>query len=114
MNRKTNQPKESLHHEELIQKVLKSNKKLFPETVEEVMEFEQKYGTTDIILPEELQEPTFLYSFEEADVINTPFQYVTAVAARNENEEIPGDIRKRMDEDRKKAKVTHQKKKHIR
>jgi len=48
--------------EKMIEQALKTGGFLFPESIEEVKEFERIYGTTDVILPVELQEPTFLYS----------------------------------------------------
>ncbi len=45
--------------EELIQKAMHNSGFLFPETIEEVEEFERIYGTTAIILPEVLRTPVF-------------------------------------------------------
>jgi hypothetical protein len=47
--------------DKVIEQTLKTEGYLFPETIEEVKEFERIFGTTEMILPTELQEPTFLY-----------------------------------------------------
>lgn len=91
--------------ERLIEKVLKSNKKIFPETIEEVMAFEKMYGSTDITLPENLQHPTFLFTFKEIEGPTLDKRSVSAVAARNEGLEISSEIKQKMAEDRKKART---------
>ena len=45
----------------LIEKTLKTTGFLFPETVEEVEEFERIYGKTEVTLPDELQNSQFLF-----------------------------------------------------
>ena len=48
--------------EKMIEQALRTGGYVLPTSDNEVKEFERIYGTTDVILPEELQEPTFLYS----------------------------------------------------
>lgn len=106
------QATKDLTQEEVIEKVLKSNKKLFPETIQEVMEYEAKYGSTDITLPESLQNPTFIYTMPQLDSVS--FQtdaIISAVAARNEGIELTPEIKKRMGIDRKNARASMKKSK---
>ena len=95
-------------HEKLIQKALKTGGFLFPETVDEVIEFEKSFGNTDVILPEDLQQPLFLDTpskkTSKAKVIALHEEKL-AMAAREGSSKITEDVRKRMDADRKKADV---------
>jgi hypothetical protein len=93
--------------EELIQDALRTGGFLFPQTVAEVEEFEKKFGTTNVPLPEELKIPHFL---EKAKSKKTAKAKTTAVenehfsmAARDGAPKLPDEILRRMEEDRKKA-----------
>ncbi|MCW3120130.1 MAG: hypothetical protein JWM28_4212, partial [Chitinophagaceae bacterium] len=78
-------------------------------TVNEVSEYERTFGDTDIILPDDMQEPTFLekalsrFSVQEQKATTEPENY--ALAARQEKgEQLPAHIKKKMDNDRNKLK----------
>lgn len=64
MKKRQSDNSKSNQQEKMIEQALKTSGFLFPETVEEVKEFERIYGTTDVILPVELKEPTFIYPFK--------------------------------------------------
>jgi hypothetical protein len=86
--------------------LLRTNGYLFPETVNEVSEYEKRFGDTDIILPDDMQEPTFL----EKALSNLPGNKLTAIKNNDENfaiaarfekgTELPEHIKKKMEEDR--------------
>jgi len=91
----------------LIETTLKTSGFLFPKTVEEVKEYERVYGTTDVILPLELQEPTFLYTKSE-NAQNLNLEVLPsdnfAMAARNGlSNKLPDKIQQKIIEDIKKA-----------
>lgn len=91
----------------LIETTLKTSGFLFPKTVEEVKEYERVYGTTDIILPLELQESTFLYT-ESIEVQNLNLEILPsdnfAMAAREGvSNNLPEEIQRKIIEDIKKA-----------
>lgn len=87
--------------------LLRTNGYLFPETVNEVSEYEKRFGDTDIILPDDMQEPTFL----EKALSKLPGNKLTAIKNKDENfaiaarlekgTQLPEHIKKKMDEDRK-------------
>lgn len=91
-----------------IEKLLRTNGYLFPETVNEVNEYEKKYGNTNIILPDDMQSLSFLEKaisrlpqkdLNEIKQANENF----AIAARAENgKELPEHIKKQMEVDRNK------------
>jgi hypothetical protein len=91
------------HQENIIGKTFRAGGFLFPETVDEVKVFEQIYGATDVILPQELQEPSFLYSNQKKK-LNAYFiadcSENLALAAREGSHKLPADIQKRMEDDR--------------
>ena len=98
-NKNSNDPKLDLEF------LLRTNGFLFPETVNEVSEYERTFGDTDIILPDDMQEPTFLekalsrFTATEQKAGNELENY--ALAARQEKgNELPDYIKKKMDEDR--------------
>jgi hypothetical protein len=91
--------------------LLRTNGFLFPETVHEVSEYERTFGDTDIILPDDMQEPTFLKeAFSRMEISNNIVQIKSqpencSLAARDDaGEQLPDHIRKRMDDDRDKLK----------
>ena len=92
--------------EELIQKALRTGGFLFPETVDEVIEFEKSFGNTDVILPEDLQQPLFLETpskkTSKAKIITLNDEKL-AMAAREGSAKITDEVRKRMEVDRKKV-----------
>lgn len=90
--------------------LLRTNGFLFPETVNEVSTYERTFGDTDIILPDDMQEPLFLkeaYSKLTAHKENiVKFETENcAMAARDEKgSELPDHIKKKMEEDLAKLK----------
>ncbi|MDO9187416.1 MAG: hypothetical protein Q7W13_15485 [Bacteroidia bacterium] len=92
--------------EKLIQKALRTGGFLFPETVDEVIEFEKSFGNTDVILPEDLQQPLFLETptkkTSKAKIIALQEEKL-AMAAREGSPKITEEVRKRMEVDRKKV-----------
>jgi len=94
-----------IREEKMIQKAFRKGGFLFPETPEEVAEFEKKFGNTDILLPEELREPSFLKVKSTAQAkkkLSEPAENL-AMAAR-EGSQLPDDVLKKMKEHRDKAK----------
>lgn len=91
--------------EKTVQKAFRKGGFLFPETLEEVADFEKRFGTTDIILPEELHEPSFINSKRSAPAkkkLSEPTENL-AMAAR-EGSQLPEEVLKKMKEHRDKAK----------
>lgn len=101
--------------EKMIEKALRTGGFIFPETIDEVKEFERIYGTTDVILPAELQEPNFLYTqarkIGKAKVATLHPENLAMAAREGSNHQLPDDIKKRMAEDRKKADLKRKRKK---
>lgn len=98
---------ENIRQNKMIEKVLKTGGFLFPETVEEVKEFDRIYGSTDVILPFELQEPIFLNSkssegFKSKSVKSRSENF--AMAAREGTLELPKEIQQKIIEYIKKSK----------
>lgn len=100
--------------EKMIEKALRTGGYVLPSSDDEIKEFERIYGTTDVILPEELQEPNFLYanpkkkhSAKIKELISNNF----AMAARQGAEKLPDEIKNRMEEDRRKADAKRKRKK---
>lgn len=92
-----------------LEYLLRTNGHLFPETVAEVFEYERKFGDTDIIIPEDMQTPSFLEKTNNES--NSHLKVVKsmsenyAMAARLENgNQLPDYIKKRMEDDRNKIK----------
>jgi len=106
MKRKCSEAFEDSQQIKMIEKALKTGGFIFPDTVEQVLEFERLYGTTDIILPYELQEPSFLYSETK---INHGSKNVSthaenfAMAARSGSKEMPKEIQQQIIADIKKV-----------
>jgi len=97
--KKTNSNKAlAKHQERIIEKALKTGGFIFPQTVEEVKEFERIYGTTDMILPVKLQTPTFLDSLDKKEhnsrVVKFPCEDF-AMAAREGSKSLPTEVRQK-------------------
>jgi hypothetical protein len=98
--------------EKSLNKALKSFGLLFPSTEEEVIEYEKRCGNTEIIMPEDLREPDFLYSNERSlKVVELKFDYENVALAARESmgNSIPNDVRERMNKDRAAAIKKHKK-----
>jgi hypothetical protein len=94
-----------------LEHLLRANGYLFPETVQEVSEYERQYGNTDIILPDDMQEPSFLEKALSKLPNNNKLKTVKdekenfAIAARSgKGDKLPDHILKRMKDDRNKQK----------
>jgi len=87
-------------NEEIIQHALKTGGFLFPTTISEVDNYELNYGSTDVILPEELQVPDFLFNNSGKKLINNESGETIAMAARDGIDTIPKYIQKRMKQER--------------
>ncbi len=95
-----------------IEFILKTNGFLFPETVEEVIEFEKNFGNTDVILPVELENPEFLYTQKSNSTIvqgSTPDNL--AMAARNGKNFISDEVLESMKNDRRNSDLRRKDKK---
>lgn len=94
------------HEEKILRKALRTGGFVFPETVDEVNEFERIYGATDVILPAELESANFLISqspkIRKGHVVKLHVENL-AMAAREGSTSLPDEIKKMMAEDRKKA-----------
>ena len=90
--------------EEIIQHALKTGGFLFPTTVKEVEEYELAFGSTDIILPEDLRATDFLFSNnEEISCENKVPNDTIAMAARDGKDSVPDHIKDRMKQERENA-----------
>jgi len=92
--------------EKMIEQILRTGGYVLPSSDFEFEEFERIYGTTNVILPDELLEPTFLYLDEKKKpLVKTKEIYNNelAMAARQGGEELPEEIKKRMEQDRRNA-----------
>jgi len=103
-----------IHQEKMINKALRTGGFIFPETIDEVKEFERIYGKTDVILPAELQEPDFLYSKSKEKghpkVANLDSENL-AMAARKGINQLPEEIISKMKKDRKRVEAKRKRKK---
>lgn len=112
MKKKANNSNDD-QQEKMIEKALSTGGFLFPTTVDEVKEFERIYGTTNVILPQELQEPTFLDAATEnkgkAKVIKFPSENF-AMAAREGSSKLPIELKHKIIQDIKNS-ITKKKKK---
>ncbi len=102
-NKTAENTKNTSDFEKYVQHALKSFGFLFPSTEEDVIEFEKRCGNTEVILPEQLREPDFLYTGtnpqDSLKVLNIYESH--AHAARNSNGSyIPDEVRERMKKDR--------------
>jgi len=91
--------------ERIIEKAMRTNGFLFPETVEEVKEFEKIYGTTDITLPDELQDLSFMEKPAKEPVVRLigETKKRLALAARGGTVKLTDEVKKQMALDRRKA-----------
>ena len=114
MRNKISDKSDNIHENKMIEKALRIGGFLFPETIEEVKEFENLFGTTDVILPSELDVPTFLYSESEkannSKIVKSPCENF-AMAAREGASKLPEDIQKKIIEDIKAVEVKRERKK---
>lgn len=109
---RTNSKEQAL--EILIEKTLRTGGFLFPETAEELKEFELIFGNTNVILPEELQNPAFLNFIKKKSTkskFNSSNSLNRAMAARAGSDFLPAEIQKKMEKDRELAKSIKKKKK---
>lgn len=103
MKNELNLENQNSKHESIIQHALKTGGFLFPESVEEVEAFERAFGSTDFILPEELQEPVFLYASDiEVSKACLANNELIAMAAR-EGKDLPDHIKIKMKREREEA-----------
>jgi len=114
MKKIVNGNSKEIQQEKVIEKAFRTGGFIFPETIEEVKEFERIYGITNVILPVELQEPSFLYSqanesSKSKSVILLPENL--AMAARGGSNHLPDEIKKRMEKDRNRADSKRKRKK---
>ncbi|MDP2174943.1 MAG: hypothetical protein Q8K70_03430 [Bacteroidota bacterium] len=114
MKKRINDKSKCNQQEKMIEQTLKTSGFLFPETVEEVKEFERIYGSTDVILPAELHEPTFLYTKSgignSSKVVKFPSANF-AMAAREGKSDLPNEIQQKIIKDIKDAERKIKKKK---
>ncbi len=108
--KKDNSNLNDTQQEKLIQKTLRTGGFLFPETPEEVVEFEKQFGNTDILLPEELRDPTFLNSKREKIIKKSPIAIKgnLAMAARD-GSKLPDELLEEMKKHRERAKMNKKK-----
>lgn len=102
MKKRQSDNSDSNQQNKMIENALKTGGFLFPETVEEVKEFERIYGSTDVILPAELQEPTFISSKldkgNSLKVVKFPSENF-AMAAREGKSDLPKEIQQKIIKD---------------
>jgi hypothetical protein len=114
MNKRISNKSVNSQQNKLIEQALKTNGFLFPTTVEEVNEFERIYGTTDVILPCELQEPFFLPSTSKKRsgyiVEKIPADNF-AMAAREGSTELPKEMKRKIINDIREAQSKRKKEK---
>lgn len=88
-----------------IQFALMTSGLVFPATASQVKEYEKKFGSTSVLLPEDLIEPDFLHKGKAkkhaGKSLKTDEDYLNyAIAAREGKLEISPEIRERMNSDR--------------
>jgi hypothetical protein len=84
----------------LIEKALRIGGYSFPQTIDEVAEFERLFGNTDILLPPELQDPCFLYAIlDNNQEARAQKNNTFAMAARHGSSDLPDDIITKIIED---------------
>ncbi len=104
MKKRANNNSENYQQNRMIERSLKTGGFLFPETFEDVREFERIFGATDVILPAELQEPTFIYPNEKVEFNSVePENDNFAMAAREGTSELPKEIQQKIINDIKSA-----------
>ena len=93
----------------VIEKALRLSGFIFPQTVEQVKEFERIYGDTDILLPPDLNEPNFLYERKGKKHIQIEDQCRFAMAARAGSNSIPPDVKQKIISDIKRERARRKK-----
>ncbi|MFV0599917.1 MAG: hypothetical protein ACK5M0_09390 [Bacteroidales bacterium] len=91
--------REMKEQEKIIKRILKTGGYLFPETVQEVIEYEKKYGTTEIVLPEELRNLDFLNTLRKKGnkaFFNLIEESKFAAAARGNDTGLPTNIQEQI------------------
>lgn len=82
------------NNEKKIERILRTRGFIFPETIEEVIEFEKIYGKTEIVLPYALQNPTYLcVQGPDYNPCNKDECVQYGMAAREVTSELPKDIK---------------------
>lgn len=106
-----NKKADSNEQEKMIEKALRTSGFLFPKTIEEIKEYERIYGTTDVILPPDLQAPTSptTNSKRESKVINLSENF--AMAAREGKNQLSKATEKKIISDIKAAEKSKKHKK---
>ncbi|WP_114940819.1 hypothetical protein [Mucilaginibacter endophyticus] len=90
--------------------LLRTNGFLFPETVNEVNAYERTFGDTDIILPDDMQEPSFLkearsrVTRERDNIISLRADNFSLAARAEKGNELPEHIKQQMEKDLAKLK----------
>lgn len=90
--------------------LLRTNGFLFPETVNEVTAYERTFGDTDIILPDDMQEPSFLkearhrVAQERDNVVRLQADNCSLAARDEKGNELPEHIKQKMEDDLAKIK----------
>lgn len=104
---KHNTEKNELQKETIIQHALRTGGFTFPQTVSEVDVFEKIFGTTEVALPDDLKHPSFLENLNtnpRSSMKNIELHVDNfAIAARGGAPELPDEILKQMEEDRRKS-----------
>jgi len=102
MNRLSKNDSNYQKKNKLIEKALRIGGYSFPQTIDEVSEFERLFGNTEVILPPELQEPFFLYAmFDLNPESNIKHDQKTTIsmAAREGSSNLPDDIKAKIVQD---------------
>lgn len=105
--------KEAAFQESIIEKILRTSGYAFPLTDNELKEFEKLFGTTEIILPPELNDPTFLFERPKKKSKNEKKKNDNinfAMAAREGLPKLPKEIQQKIVNDIKATKAKGKKK----
>lgn len=112
MKKIKNKKSKSDAQERIIEKFLRTSGFVFPLTDGELKGFEKNFGTTDIILPPELNDTAFLYAKSKKSKIRKEKQFLNenfAMAAREGFKELPEEIQKKIINDIKKTEARRRK-----
>lgn len=93
--------------ESIIQKTLRTSGFIFPETPEEVNEFENQFGTTDVDVPNQLKDLSFMdnrTSSKLSKVLDNKFSITNLAMVARGGMELPNDIIEKMKNDRESIK----------
>ena len=113
MKKKVKRNSKDNYQNKVIEKALRIGGFLFPETIEEVKEFERIFGKTDIILPPAMQEPSFLRRNSKIRRNSQIARFAAtnfAMAAREGSSKIPNSIKLKIIADIKDAEAKNKKK----